>query len=84
MKVLKRTESKLVIGERGLDARHLGILFFIIGGGGFTALTLDGDDLSIGISIALIVMACLGLFAAVFMGKVLTPQIGKNYRYYSC
>lgn len=78
MKVLKRTESNLVIGERGLDARHLGILFFLIGGGGFTALTIDGDDLSIGISIALIVMACLGLFAAVFMGKRLTHRLEKT------
>ena len=77
MKVLKKTESKLIIGERGLNSRHLGIFFFLIGGGGFTALTLDGDELPLIIILVLIGIACIGLFAAVFMGKQLTHRLEK-------
>ncbi len=77
MKVLKRTESKLIIGERGITTRHWGLFILILSGGGFTAITLTGDSLPLGPGIMLIVAFCLGLFAAIFMGKVLTHRLEK-------
>ena len=78
MKVLKRTESELIIGQRGLDTRHWGLLMFILCGGGFTAITLGGNGLPPVMGIVLIVIACLGLLIAIFTGKVLTHRLEKT------
>lgn len=77
MKVLKQTESELIIGERGITTRHWGIFMFLLGGGGFTAITLTGEELSGIPLVMLIVAAILGLTAAIFMGKVLTHRLDR-------
>jgi len=77
MKVLRRSESLLIIGERGITTRHWGIFMFLIGGGGFTALTIAGEDFS-GIPLVMLIVAgTLGLVAAIFMGKVLRHKLDK-------
>lgn len=81
MKVLKRSESLLVIGERGLDTRHWGIFMFILAGGGYTALYLDGDVLPLGMHIGMIGAAVLGLLVAIFTGKRLTHRLDKTTGY---
>ncbi len=78
MKVLKRTESEMVIGERGLGARHWGFFMMLLTGGGYMAITLTGGDFPLGPRIGMLVAAGLGLSAAVFMGKNLTHRLDKT------
>ena len=77
MKVLKQTESELIIGERGITTRHWGILMFVLSGGGFIAVTVAGNGLPPGPAIGMITASVMGVFSAVFMGKVLTHRIDK-------
>jgi len=77
VKVLKRTESELVIGDRSLGARHWGIFMLILAGGGFLAITFTGGVLPSLPRVMLIGAAFLGLFAALFMGKQLTHRLDK-------
>ena len=77
MKVIRRTESELVIGDRSLGARHWGIFMLLLAGGGFTAITLTDGSLPPLPRFMLIGAALLGLFAALFMGKQLTHRLDK-------
>lgn len=78
MKVLKRTESDLVIGERGLGTRHWGLFMFILAGGGYTALYIDGDVMPVPMHLIMIGIASVGLLVAIFMGKRLTHRLNKT------
>jgi len=78
VKILKKTESELIIGERGLGGRHWGLFILLLAGGGFTAITLTGGDFPPGPRIGLLVASVLGFLAAVFMGKNLTHRLDKT------
>ena len=45
MKILEKTENRLVVGERGLDAQHWGYLATVLGGAALYVLLTDDEPL---------------------------------------
>lgn len=78
MKVLKRSQSELIVGVRELSVRHWGLFMFILAGGGMTAILASGGDLPLGPRVGFLAAASLGLLAALFSGKNLTHRLDKT------
>lgn len=78
MKVISRTGTRLVIGERGLDVQHWGYLATVLGGAALYVLLTDDKPLIIpGVALAGFFFV-FGLFASIFMRKRLTHILDKE------
>ncbi|MFH2203371.1 MAG: hypothetical protein ABIJ96_09675 [Elusimicrobiota bacterium] len=78
MKVLERSEARLVIGERGLDTRHWGYLVIVLGGAGLCVMLTDDKPLILPALLLSGFFFLFGLFAAIFMRKQLTHILDKG------